>query len=70
MIGFGRASSSAGADVAVNIITYLGAGCLLVVVVGFTIALYKEWLVVRRFDAEKQRQKFYDSLSNITTRSR
>lgn len=70
MIGFGRASSSAGADVAVNIITYLGAGCLLVVVVGFIIALYKEWLVVRRFDAEKQRQKFYDSLSNITTRSR
>ena len=70
MIGFGRASSSAGADVAVNIITYLGAGCLLVVVIGFAIALYKEWLVVSRFDAEKQRQKFFDSLSNITARSR
>ena len=70
MIGFGRASSSAEADVAVNIITYLGAGCLLVVVIGFAIALYKEWLVVRRFDAETRRQKFYDSLSNITTRSR
>ncbi|QYJ81957.1 MULTISPECIES: intracellular growth attenuator family protein [Shewanella] len=70
MIGFGSASSSAGADVAVNIITYLGAGCLLVVVIGFAIALFQEWQMVRRFDAEKQRQRFFDSLSNITPRSR
>ncbi|WP_258406326.1 hypothetical protein [Shewanella halotolerans] len=43
---------------------------MLVVVIGFSIALYQEWQMVRRFDAEKQRQKFFDSLSNITPRSR
>ncbi|GIU38879.1 hypothetical protein [Shewanella colwelliana] len=70
MIGMGSASAMGSAQTAINIVTYLGATCLTIVAIGFAIALYQEWKIVREYKRRKQDCKFFESLADISHKYR